>query len=213
MANQYLARLRGTLQNIFRIGNSSGVSLKNNSGTLQVRNGGDTAHAAAEASSIKLLGSNTSNGVTLTVPNSLGANVTLTLPSDDGASGDVLYTDGSGSLYWAAPGSDAITIAYQEFNQATSSPLTIFTPSANAKILRVRVIVTAAASGGTPTLSIGYSGSTSAYMTTSENDLKTAGEYQIDEVVDVGGSPSAVIATITPSGQTFTGAILIEWAA
>lgn len=47
---------------------------------------------------------NGSNYVALKAPNLLGGNVTLTLPVDDGTTGQVLSTDGSGVMSWIAPG-------------------------------------------------------------------------------------------------------------
>jgi hypothetical protein len=43
------------------------------------------------------------SNITLQAP-ALAADVTLTLPVDDGDSGQVLQTDGSGALSWTAPG-------------------------------------------------------------------------------------------------------------
>ncbi|MFM0864026.1 hypothetical protein, partial [Klebsiella pneumoniae] len=42
--------------------------------------------------------------VALKAPDSLAATYTLTFPADDGASGEVLSTNGSGVLSWAAAG-------------------------------------------------------------------------------------------------------------
>ena len=53
------------------------------------------------------LGDSDTNYVKLKAPAALGANYTLTFPSADGSSGQVLSTDGSGSLSWA---STALTV-------------------------------------------------------------------------------------------------------
>lgn len=47
---------------------------------------------------LRELAANGSNYVALKAPDSIAANVTLTLPDTDGASGEVLRTDGSGAL-------------------------------------------------------------------------------------------------------------------
>ena len=52
---------------------------------------------------------NGSNYVALKAPNSLASNLTLTLPSADGSSGQVLTTDGSGTLSWSTPSSGITT--------------------------------------------------------------------------------------------------------
>ena len=54
---------------------------------------------------------NGTNAVTLKCPNSLAASYTLTMPTDDGDSGDVLTSDGSGNLSFSAPAASSFTIA------------------------------------------------------------------------------------------------------
>jgi hypothetical protein len=73
-----LSGLRGTLQNVFRIGQ---VLLKNSSGVLHVRDSGDTSDAAIHAGSI-----------------------TLTTGASDGY---VLTSDASGNASWKASQSGA----------------------------------------------------------------------------------------------------------
>ena len=50
------------------------------------------------------LSANGSNAVKIRAPDTLAADYVLTLPADDGASGEVLTTDGSGNLTWTAGG-------------------------------------------------------------------------------------------------------------
>lgn len=97
------------------------------------------------------------------------------------------------------------------FTQATSSPLTIFTPPANARLSKLVVKVDTAASGGSPTLSIGVSGTVARDMDTTENNLKATGIYEVAPFTDVGSSPAAVIVTIVPDAQTFTGRIWVYY--
>ena len=47
---------------------------------------------------VNIKDSDSSHGVTLTVPSTLSSDLTLTLPSSDGSSGQVIQTDGSGNL-------------------------------------------------------------------------------------------------------------------
>ena len=54
---------------------------------------------------------NGSNKVTLKAPNSLSGDLTLTLPGTDGSSGNVLVTDGSGNLSFAAPAASSFSLA------------------------------------------------------------------------------------------------------
>ena len=54
---------------------------------------------------------NGSNKVTLKAPDTLAADYTLTLPANDGDSGQILTTDGSGVLSFSAPASSSFTIS------------------------------------------------------------------------------------------------------
>lgn len=178
--------IAGVMQDLFGLGGPSGVKLKNASGTLLVRNAGDSGYAATIMSAIKLT-SGASNGY-------------------------LAVSDADGDLVWTPPasflgGTNAELVQEEAFTQATSSPLTLFTPPANARLTQVGVSVTAAAAGGSPTISIGIAATPALYMATNENSLGAINEYIKDLWVDVGASPSAVIATIVPSAQTFTGRI------
>ena len=63
-----------------------------------------------------------SNYVEIVAP-SIGTNYTLTLPTDDGDSGEVLTTDGSGNLSWAAAsGGGSIEVGSITNGQTTTSP-------------------------------------------------------------------------------------------
>lgn len=53
---------------------------------------------------------NGSNYVALKAPNALAANLTLTLPTADGTSGQVLQTNGAGQLSFATPSAGAMTL-------------------------------------------------------------------------------------------------------
>jgi hypothetical protein len=71
-------------------------------GDLTVANQGDIRFGEATA--------NGSNYVAIQAPSSLAANVTYTLPSADGTSGQLLSTDGTGTLSWAtASGGSSVT--------------------------------------------------------------------------------------------------------
>jgi hypothetical protein len=61
-------------------------------------------NATKGAGQFKLNCENNSHGITIKgPPHSAGASYTLTLPNDDGASGQVLLTDGNGVLSWGTP--------------------------------------------------------------------------------------------------------------
>ena len=70
-------------------------------------------NTATVGSGVKLVEgtNNGTNTVTIKAPNSLGSSYTLTMPADDGDNGDVLTSDGSGNLSFAAPAASSFTIA------------------------------------------------------------------------------------------------------
>ena len=55
------------------------------------------------------LQSNNANSITLDAPNALAASYTLLLPPNDGDSGQVLTTNGSGVTAWTSNGSGTVT--------------------------------------------------------------------------------------------------------
>jgi hypothetical protein len=208
LQDEILSRLKGTRQLIFKILN---LTLKNSSGILEIRNDTDTAYANVESHSIKLHGTNALNGVTITVPGAMGSNVTLTLPSDDGATNQVLATNGSGVLSWVDVSSNSNLVQTESFTQATSSPLTIFTPTSGTYILSVVVEVTSAASGGNPTVQLGTVSDPNAYVDTDEINLNELGVYIVNPHDVVIGSPDAVVLSIAPDSQTFSGRIFVNY--
>lgn len=52
-----------------------------------------------------------SNNILLRAPSSLSADITLTLPTTDGASGEFLQTDGAGNMSWASPSASGANTA------------------------------------------------------------------------------------------------------
>lgn len=70
---------------------------------------------------------NGSNYVALKAPDNLASNLTFTLPSADGTSGQVLQTNGSGTLSFATPSSGAVFLASVSGTNASSFPFdTVF---------------------------------------------------------------------------------------
>ena len=70
-----------------------------------------TDHTGAVSSIVKIGDADNSAQVSLTVPTTLTASYTLTLPSTDGNASEFLQTDGSGVLSWASLPSSSFTIA------------------------------------------------------------------------------------------------------
>lgn len=208
------ADLVGTTKSLLRIG-IGGVALKNSSGNLLVRNTGDSADAEITASKANISGNDivlNSDAAgaaadwlyTFRVPSSgMTAAVILTLPIDDGTSGQVLQTDGNGVLSWVSAGStaDLIHVNSTSFAYNTGSPIALFTLPANAVIHAVEIVIDTAFDTGTPTLSIGIAGTTSKYMGTSDVNLKGTAKdvYRTNPGEPAVGGTEDLIATLVPS--------------
>ena len=205
--------LLGTVGAYFKLG-ISGVRLKNSSGNLLIRNTGDSADAEVTASKVNVSGNDlvlnsdaAGSGAdwlyTLTRPGSgMTAAVALTLPVDDGTPNQVLKTDGSGALSWtsAADTSACDKVDTTSLAFGTSSPLSLFSTGAADVITKIQIIIDTAFDG-TPSLSIGISGTTSKYMASTAVDL-TAAAATIFEVHPGLGAQGAeaLIATYSAGG-------------
>jgi hypothetical protein len=101
---------------------------------------------------------------------------------------------------------DTTTLAF-----GSSSPLSLFTLPANAVIASIRIIVDTAFNG-TPSLSIGITGTTSKYVASTQVDLTVARSYEIYPDLVAAGSTEALIATYAASGASSGSArILVDY--
>lgn len=208
--------LWGTTKAYFKIGGSTGVRLKNNAGNLEVRNTGDSADAAVTTSKVNVSGDvidinsdAASAGAdwkyTIRRPTSgMTAAVDITLPPNDGSPGQVLQTDGSGILTWASAGSTASSVKIDTTSLAfgTASPVTMFTTGASDVIEMIEVVVDTPFDG-TPTASVGISGTTSKYAGTGDIDLTAAaGTVFTVHPGQVAGGAEALIITYAAGGAS-----------
>jgi len=205
--------LIATSKSFLKIG-LTGVRLKNSAGNLLVRNTGDSADAEVTASKVSISGEildinsdAASSGAdwkyTVQRPTSgMTAAVVLTLPIDDGTASQVLQTDGSGVLSWASTGSTASSDKVDTTSLAfgTASPLAMFSTGAADIITKIQVVVDTAFNG-TPTMSIGVTGTTSKYSATTDVDLTTTGVYEIHPGLTAGGT-EALITTYSAGGAS-----------
>lgn len=215
--------LLGTTKAFFKIGGNSGVRLKNNSGNLVVRNTGDSADAELTASKINVsgngidlnsdaAGSGADWKISLNRPTSgMTADIVLTLPASDGTPGQVLSTDGDGNMTWVSAGDTSLADKLNSTSLAfgTSSPLALFSTGIGDIIDHIDVIIDTSFDG-TPSLSIGVSGTASKYAGTTDVDLKaTAGTaFEIHPNLDAQGV-EALIATYSAGGATVGAARII----
>jgi hypothetical protein len=215
----------GTTKAFFKIGGTSGVRLKNNSGNLQVRNPGDSADAEITASKVNVSGNSIDINsdaagagadwkLTLQRPSSgMSADVVLTLPPDDGTPGQVLGTDGSGNLTFVTAGDTSLAVKMDTtslaFNDA--SPVSLFNIGANDIIDHIDVVIDTPFDGS-PALSIGIVGTTSKYAGTTDIDLTEAAGtvFQVHPGKDAQGAES-LIATYADGGATAGAARIIVY--
>lgn len=222
MIKHLFADLLGTTLDYFRVG-KTGPRLKNTSGDLTIRDSGDTADAELTASQLNAssnvglvinsdaAGSGADWKITLQRPASgMTADVTLTLPVDDGSPGQVLETDGSGNLSWVSAGStaQALTLDSTNITFGSTPPVSMFTLPANAIIDHVDVIVDTAFDG-TPSMSIGLAGDTARYMGAGDNNLTEVAVWRTHPGIQANVSTEALIATYAAGGATVGSARVI----
>lgn len=216
--------LVGTLSSKFLFG-LGGVQGKSVSGKFRARNTADSADApivgsviAASGDSLQLNEDAANSGAdwpyNLARPASgMTAARTVTFPAGAPSPNQALTDDGSGTgaLVWTtvAAGTDKAVVDTTSLAFGTTSPLTLFTLPANAVVLQVTVIIDTAFNG-TPSLSIGISGTTSKYMASTQVDLTMAAAtaFEVSPSLASVGSTEALIATYS-AGSASAGAARI----
>lgn len=213
-----LSRLSGTFQSLFQIGNG-GPKIKNNSGTLEVRNAADSAYANVEAAQGRL--------ATVLV----GGNATI----KDGGAGIVVFrnaADSADAIIRAANpvgSADVLTLGYYNANAPTSAAAmkavriasgnyaTTYTTAAtlpnNAVVTRCVVVVTAPLDAGI-TLKVGTdeAGQDARFMLTTDNNPQAIETYETTPfslVKTTGGSGSDQDLVVTLSSTPTTGTVTV----
>lgn len=200
--------LLGTTRAYFKIGGTTGVRLKNNSGNLEVRNTADSADAAVTTSKVNVsgdvidinsdaAGSGADWKYTIQRPASgMTAAVTVTLPPDDGTPGQVLQTDGNGVLTWVSAGATGLALKMDTTSLAfgSSSPVAMMTTGAADIIDHIDVVIDTPFNG-TPSASVGISGQTSKYFAATDLDLTAAAGtvFTVHPGLDAAGAESLII--------------------
>jgi hypothetical protein len=210
--------LLGTVGNFFKLG-VTGPRLRNTAGVIEARNSGDTAFATlrgnqleATNDTLELNGDATSAGADWSYqikrPSSGQAGaLVLTLPPNAGTAGQVLQTDGAGNLSFASAATTANKLTTDTTSLAfgSSSPVSMFTMPAASVVEAVRVIIDTSFAGGTgPSLSVGITGSTSKYLSSTQVDLtQPAGTvFEVYPGLPAPTSAENLIATYAANGAT-----------
>lgn len=218
----------GTIYDKFQIG-FTGPNVKNGSGgRLDVRNTADSAYAAVAALLFQTYGNDfelnagaASAGadwkMTLRRPSTgMTHDLILVMPSGDPAPGQALtvasFSSDTITLEWTTVASGTDKPVYDTTTLAfgSTSPLSMFTKPANAIVVCVKVIIDTPFDG-TPSLSVGISGTASKYLPSTAVDLTAAAGtiFDYEPGVAAVGSTEALIATYSGGGATAGSARII----
>jgi hypothetical protein len=179
-------KLAGTLNAYFKLG-LQGVRLKDASGNLVIRNSGDSADAEVTASKVNVSGADLvldSDGNALTVSRngSQSGALQIVLPSAKATDGQVLAQKaGTGAgvieFEFVSAGSTAAADKLDTtfLASGSTSPVAMFNTGAGDVIEYIDVVIDTAFDG-TPTMSVGISGTASKYVASTDVDLTAAAE-------------------------------------
>lgn len=201
-----------------------GVKIKTTSNQLAVRDASDAAYSTVRAAlfatygndfelNAGAAGSGADWKMTIKRPSTgMTHALNVTMPSGDPAVGQALtvasFSGDNITLEWTtvAGGTDKVVVDTTSLAFGSSSPVAMFTKPANAVVESVKVVVDTAFNG-TPSMSVGISGSTSKYMASTQVDLTAAAGtvFEVDPglVAEVG--TEAMIITYS-AGSASAGA-------
>lgn len=217
MAGRFLDLL-GTTYTKLQIGlGATALALKNASGKVRARNGADSADAplvgsiiAASGDSIEINEDATGTGAdrkyTLTRPAAgMAADLSITLPPDAGTNGFALITNGAGVAIWGAVagGNDREITDTTALAFGSAASVAMYTHPANAVVQAVKVVIDTPFNG-TPSLSVGITGTLSKYLAATSVDLSAAvgTSFEVDPGLAANGSAESIIASYAAGGAT-----------
>ena len=121
---------------------------------------------------LRELAANGTHTATVRAPDSIAASYVLTLPADDGASGEVLTTDGNGNLSWAAGGGGGAASSVAAGAGSAGSPSISFSGDTNTGIYSAAADQIGISAGGSNIFTMSSSGLVAA--TTGGGSVSTA---------------------------------------
>ena len=212
--------LLGTLQSKFRIG-LGGPQVKNNSGVIEARDAADSAYAqmrmllaAVTGNDVVLNEQSTDSGAswkyTLRRPaTGMTHALTVVMPSGDPAPGQALtvasFAGDVITLEWStvAGGADKLVVDTTTLAFGDASPKALFTLPASNVIPWAQVVIDTAFDGS-PSLSVGISGETSKYLSSTQVDLTAVATtvFEVSPGLPAPGGSEALIATYAAGGAT-----------
>ena len=208
--------LLGTSLTSFQLG-IAGLRLKNSTAKIRARNAADNADAPLVGSVIAASGdfieiNEDAAGAladwkyTVSRPAAgMTAALTLVLPPNAGTPGFALTTDGAGNAAWSAVASgtdkqitDTTSIAF-----GSAASVAMFSLPIGGVIDTVKVVVDTAFNG-TPTLSVGITGTLSKYLSATSVDLTAAATtvFEVTPGVPAPAAIEALLASFAAGGAT-----------
>lgn len=220
MANRWLDA-NGIYGSRLRVGGFTGPSVGNSSGDVAARNAADAAYVPVRGLLFKSFGDDfelnsgaTGAGadwkMTFSRPSTgMTHALQVIFPSGDPSPGQALtvlsFVGDVITLQWStvAGGADKTVVDTTTLAFGASSPLAMFTNPGTDVILLIEVIVDTAFNG-TPSLSIGITGTTSKYMPSTAIDLTMAATtiFEWKPGLPAAGSPENLIATYSAGGAS-----------
>lgn len=231
MAGRFIDVL-GSVYNKVQLGiDSAAINLKSIGGKLRARNKADSADVpvvgsviAASGDLIQInedaVGSGADWLMTLNRPAAgMTHALNLTFPSADPAVGQALTVstfagDNIALSYTTiAAGADKTVNDTTSLAFGTVSPLAMFTLPINAVVMNVTVVIDTPFNG-TPSLSVGVTGTLSKYLSSTQVDLTAAATviFEIEPGLAAIGTTESIIATYAAGGATAgAGRILVSY--
>lgn len=222
-----MSDLLGTVRSAFQLG-IGGPKLKNNAGAVEARNSADAAYANLHAALFKTFGDDFQLNagaagagadwkMILRRPSAgMSHDITVVMPSGDPAPGQALTVTSFAAnvvtlgYTTIAAGNDKVVVDTTNLAFGSASPVAMFTKPANAVVRKIKVIIDTAFNGA-PTLSIGVTGTTSKYLSSTQVDLTAAAGtvFEVDPGLQSVGTTEDLIATYA-AGAASAGAARIE---
>lgn len=144
----------------------------------------------------------------------MSAGVTYTFPAAP-TNGYFLTTDSSGNLSWAAISSpsttDKVTVDETSFDYSAGvGPQSMFTLPANAKVLKVEIIVSSAFDNNA---TVSVSKNAGLLMSISQSDLSDAGptKFSVDPIDAASGSAESITYSLNNAPTTGSGIIRVQY--
>ena len=221
----------GTVFTKFQLG-IGGPQLKGNSGAVEARDAADNAMATVRAALFSTYGDDFELNAraartgadwkfTLRRPSTgMTHDLVVVYPSGDPAVGQALtvasFVGDVITLEWTtiAAGNDKLVVDSTTLDFGDTSPKAMFTKPANALVERVQVIIDTPFNG-TPSLSVGISGTTSKYLSSTMVDLTAAAGtvFEVTPGLAATVGTEALIATYSAGGASAGSArILVTYA-